>query len=101
MNSCNCCSNKLFQFKKVGELSTLLKIVSENNRLQILCLLQKGEHCVYKLIEETKLSQSLISHHLKYLKDINIVSDQKDGKWVNYSLTDEGKRITSLLFKLI
>ena len=89
MSSCN-----------IKELSTLLKLISDNSRLQILCILQKDEHCVCKLMEKTKLSQSLISHHLKDLKDSNLVSDRKDGKWVHYSLTDEGKRITNLLFKI-
>lgn len=100
MNSYDCCSKKSSKSKKVGELSFLLKIVSENSRLQILCILQKDEHCVCELIKETKLSQSLISHHLKDLKDANLVSDRKDGKWVHYSLTDEGKRITNLLFQI-
>ena len=85
---------------KMKELSALIKLISENNRLQILHLLQKGEHCVCELMEKTKLSQSLISHHLKDLKDINIITDRKEGKWVHYSLTDEGKRITSLLFQI-
>jgi len=82
------------------ELSALLKLISENNRLQILHLLQKGEYCVCKLMEKINLSQSLISHHLKDLKDANLVSDRKDGKWVHYSLTNEGKRITNLLFQI-
>jgi ArsR family transcriptional regulator len=82
------------------ELSALLKLISENNRLQILYLLQKEEYCVCKLIKKTGLSQSLISHHLKDLKNINIIADRKEGKWVHYSLTDEGKRITSLLFQI-
>ena len=78
----------------------MLKIVSENSRLQILCILQKDELCVCELMEETKLSQSLISHHLKDLKDANLVCDRKEGKWVHYSLTNKGKRITNLLFQI-
>jgi ArsR family transcriptional regulator len=100
MNSYDCCIKKSSKSKKVGELSNLLKIVSDNSRLQILCILQTNEHCVCELIKETCLSQSLISHHLKDLKDINLVSDRKDGKWVYYSLTNEGQRITNLLFQI-
>ncbi len=102
MNMCSykCCSSEDSKSKKIGELSVLLKIVSDNNRLQILCILQTGEHCVCELMTETKLSQSLISHHLKDLKDANLVSCKKVGKWVHYSLTDEGKRITNLLFQI-
>lgn len=100
MCSYKCCSSDDSKSKKIGELSVLLKIVSDNNRLQILCILQTGEHCVCELMTETKLSQSLISHHLKDLKDANLVSCKKVGKWVHYSLTDEGKRITNLLFQI-
>ena len=100
MNSYDCCSTSKSKSKKVGELSSLLKIISENNRLQILCILQNGECCVCELIKHLNLSQSLISHHLKDLKDTGIVSDRKDGKWIYYSLTNEGKRITNLLFQI-
>jgi len=100
MGSCKCCTSADSKSQKVGELSDLLKIVSDNSRLQILCILQKDEYCVCDLMVETKLSQSLISHHLKDLKNANLVSDRKEGKWVHYSLTNEGKRITNLLFQI-
>ena len=100
MSSYKCCSADGSKSKIVGGLSDLLKLVSDNSRLQILCILQNNEHCVCELMEKTKSSQSLISHHLKDLKDVNLVSDRKEGKWVYYSLTDEGKRITNLLFQI-
>lgn len=100
MSSYKCCSSDEFKSKKVGELSALLKLVSENSRLQILCILQNGEHCVCKLMEETKLSQSLISHHLRDLKDADLVSKRIDGKWSHYSLTSKGQKITNLIFKI-
>lgn len=100
MGSYKCCSSDGSKSKKLGELTALLKLVSDNSRLQILCILKNSEHCVCELMEETKLSQSLISHHLKDLKEANLVSDRKDGKWVHYSLTNGGKRITNLLFQI-
>ncbi|MFA5749846.1 MAG: metalloregulator ArsR/SmtB family transcription factor [Candidatus Shapirobacteria bacterium] len=98
MNSYSCCSSN--KKKNVTDLFALLKLVSDNSRLKILCILQKDEHCVCELMKETNLSQSLISHHLRDLKDVNLVSDRKEGNWVHYSLTDEGKRITNLLFQI-
>jgi len=100
MRSYKCCSSKGTEEKEVGELSTLLKLISENSRLQILCILKNGEHCVCELMEHVKLSQSLISHHLKDLKDASLVIDRKDGKWSYYSLTPKGKEITNLIFKI-
>jgi ArsR family transcriptional regulator len=100
MRSYKCCSAGSHQSKEVGELSTLLKLISENSRLQILCILKNGEHCVCQLMEHTKLSQSLISHHLKDLKHADLVSDRKDSKWAYYSLTSKGIEITNLIFKI-
>ncbi len=102
MNMCSykCCSGVKTGTKEIEELSSLLKIISDHNRLQILCILQNDEHCVCELMEHVKLSQSLISHHLKDLKDFDLVSDRKDGKWSYYSLTSKGQKITNLIFKV-
>lgn len=100
MRSYKCCSNNKTEIKDVGELSSILKIISDNSRLQLLCILQNGEHCVCELMDHVKLSQSLISHHLKDLKDFDLVSDRKDSKWSYYSLTPKGQEITNLIFKI-
>lgn len=100
MNSYNCCSSKSVESKKVASLSTLLKLVSEESRLKLLCILQKGKHCVCEIMEHVSLSQSLISHHLKDLKDAGIVADEKKGLFVYYSLTKKGEKIINSLFSL-
>jgi len=99
MGSYNCCSSSK-EAKQVSSLSSLLKLVSEESRLKLLCILRKGEHCVCELMEHVDLSQSLISHHLKDLKDSGVVVDEKRGLRVYYSLTDKGKHITNLLFQI-
>lgn len=100
MGSYKCCPTGSRETKNIRELSALLKLVSENNRLQILCILKNGEHCVCQLMKHIKLSQSLISHHLKDLKDADLVVDRKDSKWSYYSLTPKGKKIANLVFKI-
>jgi DNA-binding transcriptional ArsR family regulator len=100
MDSYRCCVSSTIEGKKIDSLVSILKIVTEPNRLKLLCILQKGERCVCEIMEQINLSQSLISHHLKDLKNIGIIQDEKRGLYVYYSLTDEGKRITKLLFKI-
>jgi ArsR family transcriptional regulator, arsenate/arsenite/antimonite-responsive transcriptional repressor len=100
MTSYSCCSPKKEEYKKVGSLSSMLKLVGENSRLQILCILRQGKHCVCEINEHIKASQSLISHHLKNLKDGGLIKDSKHGLNVFYSLTPEGKRITDLVFDI-
>jgi ArsR family transcriptional regulator len=96
--SCYSQSNKIS--KQVVSLSSLLKLVSEESRLKLLCILRQGEYCVCELMEHVDMSQSLISHHLKDLKDAGLVTDEKRGLRVYYSLTEKGKRIMDLLFSI-
>jgi ArsR family transcriptional regulator len=100
MRSYSCCSPSKKEFKSVDKLSSLLKLVGENNRLQILCILRQGRHCVCEINEHIDASQSLISHHLKDLKDGGLIKDCKKGLNVYYSLTPRGKRVTNMLFKI-
>jgi len=100
MGSYSCCSSSSKESKQVVSLSSLLKLVSEESRLKLLCLLRNGEHCVCELMEHVEMSQSLISHHLKDLKDADVVEDEKRGLRVYYALTDKGKHITNLLFSI-
>ena len=100
MASYICCSTATTEGRKVDSLVSILKIIAEPNRLKLLCILQKNEHCVCEIMEHVELSQSLVSHHLKDLKDIGVVQDEKIGLYVYYSLTNEGKRITDLLFQI-
>lgn len=53
-----------------------------------------------EIMEHVDLSQSLISHHLSDLKEAVVVIDEKRGLRVYYSLTNDGKRVTDLLFKI-
>lgn len=100
MNSYNCCLTSTDEVKKLDKLSSLLGLVTEKSRLKILCLLMNKTHCVCELIDHTKQSQSLVSHHLMDLKKAGIVSFKKNGRRVDYSLTEKGKKITNLLFSI-
>lgn len=97
MSSYNCCSPDKSEFKKIVSLSSLLKIVSEANRLKILCIIKNEEHCVCEIMEHVDMSQSLVSHHLADLKTAGLVRDEKRGLRVYYRLTKLGNRVMSLL----
>jgi len=63
--------------------------LSDDKRLQILELLRGGEHCVCELTEVLELGQSLLSFHLKTLKNAGLVRDRKEGRWMYYTLVPE------------
>ena len=100
MRSFSCCTPSSSESKQVATLSSILKLVSEDSRLKILCILRQKDHCVCELMEHLGMSQSLISHHLRDLKDADVVVDNKQGLYVYYSLTETGKHITNLLFQI-
>jgi len=101
MNSYSCCVHSTKEGNQIEELVATLKIVAEPNRLKLLCILRKGKHCVCEIMNHANLSQSLISHHLKDLRDIGMVSDEKRGLRVYYSLTSKGITITNTLFQIV
>lgn len=100
MGSYNCCKNDTVNYKDISSLSSILKLVGDDSRLKILCILRQGEHCVCEVIKHLGLSQTLVSHHLKDLKEAGIVIDRKDNRWIHYSLTEEGQRIVNLIFQI-
>jgi DNA-binding transcriptional ArsR family regulator len=65
-----------------------LRCIGEPTRLQILELLAEGERCVGELASVLDKEQSLISHHLKALKECNIVKERQEAQKVYYKLKD-------------
>ena len=65
-----------------------LRCIGEPTRLQILKLLAEGERCVGELVCVLNKEQSLISHHLRALKECNIVRERQEAQKVYYKLAD-------------
>ncbi|NCO66779.1 metalloregulator ArsR/SmtB family transcription factor [Candidatus Aquicultor secundus] len=84
-----CCRDGSLKLKQLKEFSEYLKIISDVNRLQILCLLKKGERCVCNIHEPLDLPQNLVSHHLKALRGAGLVTTRREGKWIHYQINTE------------
>jgi ArsR family transcriptional regulator len=69
-----------------------LKALSDPNRLRILDRLRSGERCVCDLTDALDAGQSLLSFHLKSLKDAGLVTDRREGRWAYYTLNAEALR---------
>ena len=63
--------------------------LSDETRLQIIERLSDGEQCVCDLTDMLATTQSLLSFHLKTLKEAGILTDRREGRWVYYSLSPE------------
>lgn len=60
--------------------------LSDEKRLRIIEFLGAGECCVCDLASALGLRQSLLSFHLRTLKEAGVVTDRRDGRWVHYAL---------------
>ena len=67
-------------------LLTRLQALADERRLGIVEALRGGERCVCDLQDVVGAGQSLLSHHLRVLREAGLVSDRRDGRWVHYSL---------------
>ena len=67
-----------------------LKALGDEKRLRILAQLAGGERCVCDLTDALDAGQSLLSFHLKTLKDAGLVTDRRSGRWVHYSISTDG-----------
>lgn len=62
------------------------RALSDETRLGIVAILSRGERCVCELMDDLDVPQSLLSFHLKVLKDAGLVTDRREGRWSYYSL---------------
>lgn len=66
----------------------LFSLLSDDTRLRCLILLQKeGELCVCEIIQIIDSIQPKVSRHLALMRNSGLVSDERRGQWVYYSLS--------------
>ncbi len=74
---------------EVAGLSELFRVLADETRVKILYLLAQGELCVCDLATVLELSLPAISHHLRLLKAMRLVTYRREGKNVYYALADD------------
>lgn len=73
----------------------IFKALSDPNRIRILKMLEVRPLCVCEITEVLQLATSTVSKHLSILRDVDLIIDSKDGKWVNYELNPSGQNINA------
>jgi ArsR family transcriptional regulator, virulence genes transcriptional regulator len=74
--------------KNVEVAVNLLKALSNEKRLMVVCALYKGEKNVGELEKIVGLSQSALSQHLARLRRDGLVNNRRDAQTIYYSLSD-------------
>jgi ArsR family transcriptional regulator, lead/cadmium/zinc/bismuth-responsive transcriptional repressor len=74
--------------EKAQRMSEFLGFLADTNRLRILALLADKEMCVGDLAIALGMNESAVSHQLRTLRAIRLVSFRKQGRHVFYRLQD-------------
>lgn len=81
--------------------SALLKAMSHEHRLQILCNLVAGERSVSELENLVGLKQTTLSQHLARLRYVGLVNTRRSAQHIFYSLSDsQGTQLLDAIHSL-
>jgi len=72
--------------KQVVVVAQMFNGLADETRVKIVKLLAKGEFTVDEIVEFLGVAQSTTSHHLRVLKDANLIQGEKRGRNIYYSL---------------
>jgi DNA-binding transcriptional ArsR family regulator len=86
---------------KASQAAELLKALSHEHRLLLLCLLAEKERSVGELESLLSLRQPAVSQQLARLRDDDLVTARRDGKTIYYSLaSDNVRRIIQVIYDI-
>lgn len=80
-------------------VSQSFKALGDPTRIRILHLLSTKECSVGEIAEQLELGQSTVSHQLRFLKNLRLVSARRSGTMIFYSPQD--KHVLDILEKTI
>jgi ArsR family transcriptional regulator len=87
-----CCPSVLaspLDEQEAGSMAAGFAALADPARLRLLSILaasEAGEVCACDFVEPLGKSQPTVSHHLKVLTGAGLISGEKRGRWVWYSL---------------
>jgi ArsR family transcriptional regulator, lead/cadmium/zinc/bismuth-responsive transcriptional repressor len=71
------------------KLSQMFKILADPSRLRILFALERREMCVCDLAALLEITESAVSHQLRFLRNVNLVKNRREGTVLYYRLVDD------------
>ena len=95
-----CCPPAKVVTRDFEPAAALLKAVADPYRLTILATLAAGdgEVCVCDFTDALPLNQPTVSHHLRILREAELVDCERRGTWVYYWLAPEAaERLTGVM----
>jgi len=73
---------------ELDKLQAFLQALADKNRLLIIKVIGPNRRSVSEVVEATGLSQPLVSHHLRLMREQGILETQRDGPFIYHRLKD-------------
>jgi ArsR family transcriptional regulator len=89
----NIVKSELTEDESLYYMSEFFRMFGDGTRLKIINALMISEMCVCDISALIGMNQSVISHHLKILRDARVINFRREGKIVYYSLCDDHIRL--------
>lgn len=85
------------------EFTKVFKALSDKTRLRIVYLLfnSKTDLCVCEFVDSLEESQYNISRHLKILKNVGLIRERKEGRWVYYDFFKVGDTFKNAVLQAV
>ena len=71
---------------EMEQATLILKLLGDKTRLTMMKLIENHACCVCEFVEIFKMSQPSISQHLRKLKDLGLVEEERNSQWTFYSV---------------
>ena len=71
---------------EMDKAAMILKLLGDKTRLTMVKLLENNDYCVCEFVEIFRVSQPSISQHLRKLRDVGLVKEDRRGQWIFYSI---------------
>lgn len=71
---------------EMDKAALILKLLGDKTRLTMMKIIHHQACCVCEFVEIFQISQPAISQHLRKLKDLGLVSEERKGQWIFYSV---------------
>ena len=94
MSMQHCCPPAESGSNDRAEEAAMFKALADPHRLTIIATLARAEEevCVCDFTAALPLNQPTVSHHLKILRDADLVTCERRGTWVYYRLAEDARR---------
>lgn len=73
---------------EINVAAKVLKLLGDKTRLSMIAFLAEDECCVCEFVDLFDMSQPSVSQHLRKLRDVGLVEENRRGQWIFYRINE-------------